>query len=131
MALRAQGVTISLDDFGTGYSSLSYLRSFAFNKIKIDKSFMVGLGQGGEAETIVRAIIGLGHNLAASIVAEGIETPAQLSIVRSEGCDYVQGFLLGRPALHPTPSRAHENGPKLRPSLTLVPAHPRLAAQST
>jgi len=117
-ALRGQGVSISLDDFGTGYSSLSYLRSFAFNKIKIDKSFMVGLGQGGEAGTIVRAIIGLGHNLAASIVAEGIETPDQLAIVRAEGCDYVQGFLLGRPALHPMPATAQ----KRRPSLTVVPA---------
>jgi len=85
-ALRAQGVSISLDDFGTGYSSLSYLRCFAFNKIKIDKPFMVGLGQGGEAGTIARAIIGLGHDLAASIVAEGIEIPGQLSIVRGEGC---------------------------------------------
>jgi diguanylate cyclase (GGDEF)-like protein/PAS domain S-box-containing protein len=119
-ALRALGVDISLDDFGTGYSSLSYLRSFAFNKIKIDKSFMVGLGQGGEAGTIVRAIIGLGHNLAATIVAEGIETPAQLAIVRAEGCDYVQGFLLGRPLPHPMPSTAPDHGQKLRPILTVV-----------
>ncbi len=122
LALRAQGVHISLDDFGTGYSSLSYLRSFAFDKIKIDQSFIVGLGHSDEAGTIVRAIIGLGHNLAASIVAEGIETPRQLAFLRAEGCDYVQGFLLGRPALHPMPSMAHEQGHKLGSGLTLVPA---------
>jgi diguanylate cyclase (GGDEF)-like protein/PAS domain S-box-containing protein len=130
-AVRAQGVHISLDDFGTGYSSLSYLRSFAFNKIKIDKSFIAGLGQGDEAATIVRAIIGLGHNLAVSIVAEGIETPRQLAILRTEGCDYVQGYLLGRPALHPTPSIAHEPGHKRHPGLSVVPAQPRPHAEAS
>ncbi len=103
-ALRGLGISISLDDFGTGFSSLSYLRSFAFQKIKIDRSFIVGLGQSEEAATIVRAIIGLGHNLALSIVAEGIETPRQLEILQAQGCDYVQGFLLGRPARQPLPS---------------------------
>ncbi len=129
--LHAQGVHISLDDFGTGYSSLSYLRSFAFNKIKIDKSFIVGLGQSEEAGTIVRAIIGMGHNLAVSIVAEGIETPRQMAILRAEGCDYVQGFLLGRPALHPVPSPAHEQGQRRHPGLSVVPTQPRPHAEAS
>ncbi len=130
-ALHALGVAISLDDFGTGYSSLSYLRSFAFSKIKIDKSFIAGLGQGDEAGTIVRAIIGLGHNLAVSIVAEGIETPRQLAILREWGCDYVQGFLLGRPALAPMPSIVNEPGKSLRAALTLVPAQARVTTHAT
>jgi len=122
-ALSAQGVQISLDDFGTGYSSLSYLRSFAFNKIKIDQSFIAGLGQADDAGAIVRAIIGMGHNLGVSIVAEGIETPRQLAILRSEGCDYVQGYLLGRPTPHPMPSTAHEKSYMRHLGLSVVPAH--------
>jgi diguanylate cyclase (GGDEF)-like protein/PAS domain S-box-containing protein len=96
-ALRGLGVRVSLDDFGTGYSSLSYLRSFKFDKLKIDKSFVQGLGQDEEATTIVRAVIGLGHNLALSIVAEGVETQTQLDALQALGCDQVQGYLLGRP----------------------------------
>jgi diguanylate cyclase (GGDEF)-like protein/PAS domain S-box-containing protein len=96
-ALRAQGVRIALDDFGTGYSSLSYLRSFTFDKLKIDKSFIQGLGQSDGAATIVRTIIGLAHNLGLSIVAEGVENQQQLAIVRGQMCDQVQGYLLGRP----------------------------------
>ena len=96
-ALRAQGVRVSLDDFGTGYSSLSYLRTFAFDKLKIDSSFVQDLGRDEESALIVRAIIGLGHNLALSIVAEGVETQVQLDMLRAQGCDQVQGYLLGRP----------------------------------
>lgn len=96
-ALRAQGVRISLDDFGTGYSSLSYLRSFKFDKLKIDQSFVQSLGKDEEATTIVRAVIGLGHSLALYIVAEGVETQTQLDTLRALGCDQVQGYLLGRP----------------------------------
>ena len=96
-ALRAQGVRIALDDFGTGYSSLSYLRSFRFDKLKIDRSFIQGLEHGEEATMIVRTIIGLAHNLGLSIVAEGIETTAQLEVIRDHRCDQMQGYLLGRP----------------------------------
>ena len=96
-ALRALGVRIALDDFGTGYSSLSYLRSFTFDKLKIDKSFIQGLGQSEEAAMIVRTIIGLAHNLGLSIAAEGVESTQQLAMVRGQMCDQVQGFLLGRP----------------------------------
>jgi diguanylate cyclase (GGDEF)-like protein/PAS domain S-box-containing protein len=105
-ALHEQGVGLALDDFGTGYSSLGYLRSFAFDKIKIDKSFIKGLGQSEESAMIVRAIIALGHNLGLSIVAEGIETPQQLAFVQAERCDFAQGYLLGRPARHPAPAVA-------------------------
>ena len=95
--LRNLGVRVALDDFGTGYSSLSYLRSFSFDKIKIDKSFIKGLGQSADAAIIVRTIVGLAHNLGLSITAEGVETFQQLVLVREQMCDHVQGYLLGRP----------------------------------
>jgi diguanylate cyclase (GGDEF)-like protein/PAS domain S-box-containing protein len=96
-ALRRQGVRIALDDFGTGYSSLSYLRSFVFDQLKIDKSFISELGQSENAEMIVRTIIGLAHNLGLSVIAEGVETAEQLALMRGLTCDHVQGYLLGRP----------------------------------
>ncbi len=95
--LKALGVRIALDDFGTGYSSLSYLRRFPFDKLKIDASFIRGLGDGGEADAIVRAIVGLGRSLGLHVTAEGVETQDQLSRLRAHECDQVQGFLLGRP----------------------------------
>ena len=101
--LRKLGVRISMDDFGTGFSSLGYLRSFPFDKIKIDQSFvrdLTALGSsGGNAQAIVRAITGLGSNLGMRITAEGVETAAQLDHVRREGCSEVQGYLLSRPAM--------------------------------
>jgi len=100
--LRALGVRISMDDFGTGFSSLSYLRSFPFDKIKIDQSFVRDMtatdGSGGNAQAIVRAIAGLGSNLGMRTTAEGVETQEQLDRVRREGCTEVQGYLLSRPA---------------------------------
>ncbi|MBC7801811.1 MAG: EAL domain-containing protein [Gemmatimonadaceae bacterium] len=100
--LRALGVRISMDDFGTGFSSLSYLRSFPFDKIKIDQSFVGDLvaadGSGGNALAIVRAIAGLGSSLGMRTTAEGVETQDQLDRIRREGCTEVQGYLLGRPA---------------------------------
>jgi diguanylate cyclase (GGDEF)-like protein/PAS domain S-box-containing protein len=95
-ALRALGVRISMDDFGTGYSSLSYLRSFPFDKIKIDRSFVRDLGTNPEAQAIVRAIISLGVGLGVTITAEGVETEAELSCLRAEGCHEGQGFLFSR-----------------------------------
>jgi diguanylate cyclase (GGDEF)-like protein/PAS domain S-box-containing protein len=92
-ALRALGVRISMDDFGTGYSSLSYLRSFPFDKIKIDQSFVRGLGANNDAQAIVRAIISLGVGLGVTITAEGVETEGELNCLRSEGCHEAQGFL--------------------------------------
>ena len=95
--LHALGVRVSLDDFGTGYSSLNYLRLFNFDKVKIDQSFIRELDQDGEATKIVKAIIGLGHNLGLSIIAEGVETLDQLTFLREQGTDQLQGYLLGKP----------------------------------
>ncbi len=97
-ALKRLGVRMVLDDFGTGYSSLSYLRRFPFDMLKIDQSFMRGLGEDGESDAIVRAILALAHSLRLEVTAEGVETETQLRTLRHYGCDQVQGFLLGRPA---------------------------------
>ncbi|WP_315761993.1 MULTISPECIES: putative bifunctional diguanylate cyclase/phosphodiesterase [unclassified Bradyrhizobium] len=91
--LRQLGVSISMDDFGTGYSSLSYLRSFPFDKIKIDRSFVKDLAHRADCVAIVRAISGLGRSLNITTTAEGVETIDQLDWLRAEGCNQVQGFL--------------------------------------
>ena len=96
--LKALGVRISMDDFGSGYSSLSYLQAFPFDKIKIDRAFVMNLGRNPQSAAIVRAVIDLGHGLEMSIVAEGVETQQQLGFLSEEGCDAVQGYLIGRPA---------------------------------
>ena len=96
-ALRALGVRISMDDFGTGYSSLSYLRSFPFDKIKVDQSFVRDLAANREAQAIVRSIISLGRGLGVTITAEGVETEAELRCLRAEGCHEGQGYLFSRP----------------------------------
>src|SRR3954447_23811228 len=96
--LKALGVRVSMDDFGSGYSSLSYLQAFPFDKIKIDRAFVINLGRNPQSAAIVRAVIGLGHGLHVSIVAEGVETQEQLSFLAAEGCDVVQGYFIGKPA---------------------------------
>lgn len=96
--LRAMGVRIALDDFGTGYSSLSYLQLFKFDKFKIDRSFVRQLGENDDALTITRTIVNLAHNLGLGVTAEGVETAAQLAIVREMGCDQIQGYLIAKPA---------------------------------
>jgi diguanylate cyclase (GGDEF)-like protein/PAS domain S-box-containing protein len=98
-ALRDRGIRISMDDFGTGYSSLSYLRSFPFDKIKIDQSFVRDVAAPGESSLIVRAIIGLSRSLGMRTTAEGVETEEQLARLRAEGCNEVQGYLFGMPSL--------------------------------
>jgi diguanylate cyclase (GGDEF)-like protein/PAS domain S-box-containing protein len=95
--LKALGVRISMDDFGSGYSSLSYLQAFPFDKIKIDRAFVINLGRNPQSAAIVRAVIDLGHALEMSIVAEGVETQEQLGFLAEEGCDAVQGYFLGKP----------------------------------
>jgi predicted signal transduction protein with EAL and GGDEF domain len=95
--LRSLGVRISMDDFGTGYSSLSYLRSFPFDKIKIDRSFVSELATRDDSKAIVRAVTGLGKSLGISTTAEGVETSEQLALLRLEGCTEVQGYLFSPP----------------------------------
>ncbi len=95
--LKALGVRVSMDDFGSGYSSLSYLQAFPFDKIKIDRDFVLNLGRNPQSAAIVRAVIGLGHGLEMSIVAEGVETEHQLVFLADQGCDDVQGYLIGKP----------------------------------
>src|SRR6202163_1858294 len=95
--LKSYGVQISMDDFGTGYSSLSYLRSFPFDKIKIDQSFVRVLGEREDSLAIVRAVIGLGRNLNMIITIEGVETEEQLDHVRPLGCIEAQGYFFSQP----------------------------------
>lgn len=96
-ALKALGIRIAIDDFGTGYSSLSYLRSFSFDKIKLDRSFVSGIETDAGNLAIVRAVVGIGSGFNATTLAEGIETEEQLQKLRAEGFSEVQGYLLGRP----------------------------------
>src|SRR5712675_2306461 len=97
--LKTLGVRIAMDDFGTGYSSLSYLQSFPFDKIKIDQSFISNLKSNPQSAAIVCAVVGLARGLNLPVLAEGVETSAQLDFLASESCDEVQGYLIGRP--HP------------------------------
>jgi diguanylate cyclase (GGDEF)-like protein/PAS domain S-box-containing protein len=95
--LKLLGVHIAMDDFGTGYSSLSNLQAFAFDRIKIDRSFIASLLTSRQSATIVRAVIGLGRGLGLPIIAEGVETREQLAFLAAEACAEVQGFLIGKP----------------------------------
>jgi len=97
--IKALGVTIAIDDFGTGYSSLDTLNSFPFDKIKIDRSFLSEAAASSQARAIIRAILALGRSLQVPVLAEGVETEAQLELLQSEGCDEAQGYLFGRPQL--------------------------------
>jgi EAL domain-containing protein (putative c-di-GMP-specific phosphodiesterase class I) len=94
--LRALGVRISMDDFGTGFSSLSYLRSFPFDKIKIDQSFIRDLVADERSQTIVGAIAGLGLSFAMTTTAEGVETQEQMECLIANGCAEVQGFFYSK-----------------------------------
>jgi len=95
--LRSLGLHLSVDDFGTGYSSLTYLKRFPVEAIKVDRMFVKGLGIDAEDTTIVEAVVNLGRSLGLMVVAEGVETPLQLSRLREMGCDRAQGYLFGRP----------------------------------
>jgi EAL domain-containing protein (putative c-di-GMP-specific phosphodiesterase class I) len=113
--IRDLGVRICMDDFGTGYSSLSYLRSFPFDKIKIDRSFVSELGKENDCVAIIRAVTRLGSSLGMTTTAEGVETEQQLEILRAEGCVQVQGYLFSRPKpLKEIPTMLRELRPRIR-----------------
>ena len=96
--IKSLGVAVAMDDFGTGHSSLASLRALAFDKIKLDKSFMDELDRSPQARAIIRAVLALGEGLGIPVLAEGVETAEQLAFLREQGCDEAQGYLLGRPA---------------------------------
>ncbi len=96
--INKMGVAVALDDFGTGYSSLSYLAKYKFQKIKIDRSFVQGIGGNAECNAIIDSIVSLGRSLNTIVTAEGVEEIWQLSQLQSAGCDQGQGFLFGKPA---------------------------------
>jgi EAL domain-containing protein (putative c-di-GMP-specific phosphodiesterase class I) len=95
--LKQLGVRIAIDDFGTGYSSLAHLQRFPVDALKIDRSFIAGLSQNKEGETLIHTLVQLGKALSIETFAEGIEQPQQLSMLRDEDCDSGQGFLFARP----------------------------------
>jgi diguanylate cyclase (GGDEF)-like protein/PAS domain S-box-containing protein len=102
---KAIGVQMALDDFGTGYSSLGYLRNFAFDRLKIDKSFVDVLGREVSALPLIQAIIAMSRSLAIDVIAEGVETDLQLNILREQECEDIQGYILGRPV---PPGKLHQ-----------------------
>jgi EAL domain-containing protein (putative c-di-GMP-specific phosphodiesterase class I) len=103
--LKQLGVSISIDDFGTGYSSLSYLKRFPVDKLKVDRSFTTEIPGDADQCAIVSAIVALAHALDIQVIAEGVETDAQRDFLRDCGCDYLQGYLTGKPADADTASR--------------------------
>ena len=106
--LKALGISIAMDDFGTGYSSLSTLRAFPFDKIKLDRAFMSELEGSPQSRAIIRAVLTIGESLNIPVLAEGVETLDQLAFLREQGCDEVQGFLLGRPTRQALPLATQE-----------------------
>jgi diguanylate cyclase len=115
--LREAGIHFSIDDFGTGYSSLSYLKRFPINSLKIDQSFVRDLSVNKEDEAIVAAIIALGHSLGLNVIAEGVETMAQLDRLREKGCNEMQGYLFSRPVPAANMTQLLQSGEKLNFSL--------------
>ena len=114
--LRSLGVSLSIDDFGTGYSSLSYLRDLPIDTLKIDQTFLKDVDTDPNTLPLLNAIVALAHSLKLCVVAEGVETEAQLEALRKIGCDRIQGYLIGEPVA------AEATAQLLRQSLKLAPA---------
>ena len=114
-ALKTIGVRIAMDDFGTGYSSLGYLNSFPFDKIKIDRSFIINVADKEKSSAIVRSVISLGQSLSMVTIAEGVETSQQLEFLRAEGCDEVQGYFFGKPVPPAELTKVLMKDPESRP----------------
>ena len=95
--IKGMGVKIAIDDFGTGYSSLSYLNRFPANLLKIDKSFIDKLNTSDSSRQYGAAIISMGHVMGFDVISEGVEEPEQLDTLKEIGCDFIQGFIWGRP----------------------------------
>jgi EAL domain-containing protein (putative c-di-GMP-specific phosphodiesterase class I) len=126
-AIADLGVRLSLDDFGTGYSSLSYLSALPIHQLKIDRSFVAGLGEREECETLVSGIIHLGHGLGLEVIAEGVETAQQAQRLLDLGCRLAQGFYFGRPqqwTRTAAAASAAEAQEPVRPALRLVDSRP-------
>lgn len=115
--LKHIGVQLSIDDFGTGYSSLSYLQRLPFDTLKIDRSFVYNIGENGENSEIVQTIISLSKNLKMRVIAEGIETVAQLAVLTTLGCDFGQGYLMARPKGRDETEKLLYERPNLLPEL--------------
>jgi diguanylate cyclase (GGDEF)-like protein/PAS domain S-box-containing protein len=125
--IKILGVRIAMDDFGTGYSSLSNLRAFPFDKIKIDRSFIKSVNVNDQGAAIVRSVLGLGRALKLVVLAEGVETAAELDFLKAENCNEVQGYLLGRPADIESYRRLIDGGDD---QTTVVPLAPKSAQRS-
>ena len=119
--IKILGVRIAMDDFGTGYSSLSNLRAFPFDKIKIDGSFIKSVNVNDQGAAIVRSVLGLGRALKLVVLAEGVETAAEFDFLKTENCNEVQGYLLGRPADIEIYRRLTDGGDALAEQSTVVP----------
>ena len=120
-AVKQLGVRIAIDDFGTGYSSLAHLQRFPVDALKIDRSFIAGLSQNKEGETLIHTLVQLGKALSIETLAEGIEQQQQLSTLRDEDCDSGQGFLFARPLdVAATEAFMQSAGPALR-NTSLIP----------
>jgi EAL domain-containing protein (putative c-di-GMP-specific phosphodiesterase class I) len=119
--LRAAGVRLALDDFGTGYSSLSYLKRFRFDVLKIDRGFVAGLPGNADDVSLVKAIVAMANGLDLRVLAEGVESQAQLDFLAAQGCDFVQGYLIARPmgeeAYRGYLGQRHANGDASSPAL--------------
>ena len=121
--LASLGVRLALDDFGTGYSSLGYLTRFPLHILKVDKSFIIGVEEGGELGTISRAIIKLGQGLNLEVIAEGVEQPSHLEFLREQGCRYAQGYLLSKPQPVKVLDQLFQQHPLCLHSIQALPVH--------